>query len=80
MHAVGQVVNFFTDGTIPIENVVRAGNRLLPDDIVLLKAEEADCDFSALHSVKSKIYYYKLYENELPNPFLAGIIGILTNL
>lgn len=71
VHAIGQVVNFFTDGTIPIENVVRAGNRLLPDDIVLLKAEEADRDFSALHSVKSKIYYYKLYESELPNPFLA---------
>lgn len=71
VHAVGQVVNFFTDGIIPIENVVRAGNRLLPDDIVLLKAEEADRDFSALHSVKSKIYHYKLYESELPNPFLT---------
>ncbi len=59
VHAIGQVVNFFTDGTIPIQNVVRAGNRLLPDDIVLLKAEEADRDFSALHSVKSKIYIYK---------------------
>ena len=71
VHACNQVVNFFTDGTIPIENVVRAGNRLLPEDIVLLKAEEADRDFSALHSVKSKIYIYKVYENELADPFRA---------
>ena len=71
VHAIGQVVNFFTDGTIPIQNVVRAGNRLLPDDIVLLKAEEADRDFSALHSVKSKIYIYKVFENELADPFMS---------
>ena len=47
---------------------MRAGNRLLPDDIVLLKAEEADRDFSALHSVKSKIYIYKVFENEIGRP------------
>lgn len=66
---------FFTDGTIPIENVVRAGNRLLPEDIVLLKAEEADRDFSALHSVKSKVYIYKVYEDDLPNPFRTRFFG-----
>ena len=71
VHAMGQVVNFFTDGVIPIENVVRAGNRLLPDDIVLLEAKEADRDFSALHSVESKIYIYKVYESEIADPFLS---------
>lgn len=71
VHALGQVVNFFTDGTIPVQNVVRAGNRLLPDDIVLLQAEEAGRDFSALHSVKSKIYEYKVYQSAFANPFLA---------
>lgn len=71
VHAMGQVVNFFTDGVIPIQNVVRAGNRLLPDDIVLLEAKEADRDFSALHSVESKIYIYKVYESEIADPFLS---------
>ena len=52
-------MNFFTDGTIPIQNVVRAGNRLLPDDIVLLKAEEADRDFSALHSVNLRFIFIR---------------------
>ncbi|MBQ5413522.1 MAG: tRNA pseudouridine synthase A, partial [Schwartzia sp.] len=50
VHAHGQVVNFFTDGTIPIDRVCRALNSILPDDIVVTEAAEADRDFSALHS------------------------------
>ena len=34
VHAVGQVVNFFTDGRIPTERIVRAMNSVLPPDIV----------------------------------------------
>lgn len=71
VHACCQVVNFFTDGTIPVDKVVYAGNRLLPEDIVLLDAKEADRDFSALHSVKSKIYIYKVNQCALPDPFTA---------
>ncbi len=71
VHAYEQVVNFFTDGTIPLKNIAYAANRLLPDDIVIMKAEETDKDFSALHCVKSKIYIYKVYESTLPSPFLS---------
>lgn len=71
VHAVGQVVNFFTDGTIPIDKIVYAGNRLLPEDIVITKAEEVDKDFSALHCVQSKIYVYKVYQSPIADPFLA---------
>lgn len=69
VHAYGQVVNFFTDGTIPTERIARAVNGLLPKDIVVLKAEEATADFSARHSAKSKTYLYKIQQGELPNPF-----------
>lgn len=71
VHACGQVVNFFTDGTIPLKNIAYAANRLLPDDIVIIKAEEADRNFSALHCVQSKIYIYKVHQSALPNPFLS---------
>ena len=71
VHARGQVVNFFTDGTIPIERVAYAANRLLPEDIVITKAEEAAKDFSALHCVRSKIYQYKVYQSPVANPFMA---------
>ena len=72
VHAYGQVVNFFTDGTIPLENVPRAANSLLPEDIAVLEAEEADRDFSARHSAKSKTYIYKILNSALPDPFLRN--------
>ena len=60
VHAMGQVVNFFTDGTIPLDRLPRAVNSILPPDIVVLDAAEADRDFSARHSAKSKIYIYRI--------------------
>lgn len=70
VHAIGQVVNFFTNGTIPVDRIVRAVNSLLPDDIVVLSAEEAGIDFSARHSAKSKVYIYKIQQGEVQDPFL----------
>ena len=70
VHAYGQVVNFFTNGTIPIERVARAVNSLLPPDIVVKKAYEADFNFSARHSAKSKTYIYRIQQGKVPNPFM----------
>ncbi|MBB5337088.1 tRNA pseudouridine(38-40) synthase TruA [Pectinatus brassicae] len=70
VHAKGQVVNFFTDGIIPVDSIPRAANRLLPNDIVVTAAREVDRDFSALHSAKDKIYIYKVHNNKIPNPLL----------
>ena len=69
VHASGQVVNFFTNGTIPVERVPRAVNSLLPPDIVVRRAFEADRDFSALHSAKEKTYRYRILTGETPDPF-----------
>lgn len=72
VHAYGQVVNFFTEGTIPINRVVRAINSHLPTDIVVLAAEEAPQDFSARHSAKDKIYIYKIQQGEVLDPFMRN--------
>ena len=69
VHAEGQVVNFFTDGTIPIERIPRAVNSLLPPDIVVCRAFEADRDFSSLHSAEEKTYRYSILTGETPSPF-----------
>ncbi len=74
VHAKGQVVNFFTDGKIPFLNLPRAVNRFLPHDIVATSACEVERDFSALHSAKSKLYIYKVYENKIPDPFLRRFV------
>lgn len=69
VHAMGQVVNFFTDGSIPAERLPRAVNSILPPDITVLEAAEADRDFSARHSAKSKIYIYRILQGYIPDPF-----------
>ena len=71
VHAYGQVVNFFTDGRIPTDRIVRAVNSLLPPDIVVRAAGEADRDFSARHSAKSKTYIYRIQRGEVPDPMTA---------
>ena len=62
-------MNFFTDGRIPVERIPLAVNSLLPDDIVVLEAADADFDFSARHSAKSKTYIYRIQRGSFPNPF-----------
>ena len=72
VHAIGQVVNFFTDGRIEVEKIPYAASGILPPDIVVKAAWEADKDFSALHSAKSKIYIYKIQRGKILNPFLKN--------
>ncbi|MGN0941969.1 MAG: tRNA pseudouridine(38-40) synthase TruA [Selenomonadaceae bacterium] len=69
VHAMGQVVNFFTDGTIPVERIPKAANNILPDDIAIVEAHEVDMDFSALHSAKRKTYEYRILQEPVRNPF-----------
>ena len=71
VHAYGQVVNFFTNGSIPIDKVPMAANSLLPDDIVVKEAWEADFDFSARHSAKAKTYIYRIQQGTTPDPLTA---------
>lgn len=69
VHALGQVVNFFTDGRIETEKIPYAASGILPPDIVVRAAREVDKNFSALHSAKSKIYVYKIQRGKILNPF-----------
>ncbi len=71
VHALGQVVNFFTDGRIDVEKIPLAASSVLPSDIVVKKAWEVDKNFSALHSAKSKAYVYKIQRGATLNPFTA---------
>lgn len=70
VHAFGQVVNFFTDGRIPLEKIPIAAACVLPADIVVREAREVEKNFSALHSAKSKIYLYRILRGEFSNPFV----------
>ncbi|MDF2875649.1 MAG: truA [Sporomusa sp.] len=69
VHAYGQVVNFFTTGTIPVERIAMATKGLLPADIVIVGASEEPAAFHARRSAQSKIYRYRILNTRPPNPF-----------
>jgi tRNA pseudouridine38-40 synthase len=65
VHAAGQVVNFHTEGAIPVEKMCVAMNSLLPASIVALEAEEVEPDFHARYSAKSRLYRYDILNREV---------------
>lgn len=70
VHARGQVVNFYTLSRLKPEEILRGLNSLLPGDIVVLRAEEADESFHARFSAISKIYEYHILNRQVPSALL----------
>jgi len=62
VHAIGQVANFITDSNVPVEKIPFILNHLLPDDILIKKAEEVGRDFHARFSAIGKLYHYYVFE------------------
>lgn len=60
VHARVQVSNFIIDSslTIPLENLKRAANKLLPNDIDIFDIEEVDLSFNARYMPKTRAYEY----------------------
>ncbi|MCL5045925.1 MAG: tRNA pseudouridine(38-40) synthase TruA [Actinobacteria bacterium] len=69
VHALGQVVNFRTEGTIPTDRIPFALNAVLPPDIIVKEAAEVPPDFHARFSARSKVYRYTIYNDVFPTPF-----------
>src|SRR5262245_58479992 len=70
VHAVGQVVNFYTASSLPAEVVLRAVNAHLPPDIAVREAVEAAQSFDANRDAKRKLYRYVIHDGLSPDPFL----------
>ena len=60
VHARMQVSNFIIDSTltIPLENLQRAVNKLLPSDISIFDIDEEDMSFNARYMPKARAYEY----------------------
>lgn len=69
VHARCQVVSFSTEGRIPRENLFRALNRALPQDIRVLDLQEVDVSFHARKSACWKRYEYRVQFCPVPDPF-----------
>lgn len=69
VHALGQVINFFIDTSLPIDKMPVVLNRYLPQDIRVLSAREVDEDFNARKSAKRKTYIYRMDTSEIQGVF-----------
>jgi len=70
VHAQAQVANFNTNSSIALNKLQRALNGLLPEDIVITKAEEAPLGFHSRFAAKSKLYRYTILNQKNPSAFL----------
>jgi tRNA pseudouridine38-40 synthase len=70
VHAVGQVVNFYTNATYPADVLLRAVNAHLPADVVVRDAADVPESFDANRDAKRKLYRYVIHDGAVPDPFL----------
>ena len=69
VHATGQVASVRVAGGPPPARAAKALNAALPDDIVVVAAEEAPSDFSARYSATLRAYRYRLLRRGVRSPF-----------
>src|SRR5438132_10736858 len=65
VHALAQVASFTTESPIPVENLVKALNDMLPPSIRVLEANEARAGFPARHWARAKPVGYCLDRDSL---------------
>jgi tRNA pseudouridine38-40 synthase len=70
VHALGQVVNFFSDTRLEPEVLVRAINAHLPADVSAYSAEDMPQAFDANHDARRKLYRYVIHDGPVRSPFL----------
>ena len=69
VHALAQVAAFSIANPIPLANLRRAVNRLLPPAIRVLAAEEVHSAFHPRFDAQSKTYEYRILRVEVCSPF-----------
>jgi tRNA pseudouridine38-40 synthase len=69
VHALAQVAAFALSNPIPVANLLKAMNRLLPRDIRVLAAEETPADFHPRYAAVAKTYEYRVLRAEICLPF-----------
>jgi len=68
VHACGQVAHIIAPWNHPTENLKRALNTILPEDICVKDVSEVDEDFHARHSAISKTYRYEILNQRFRSP------------
>ena len=74
VHALAQVATVTTNSPIPVDNLIRALNDILPRSIRILAVEEMPPDFHARRSAVAKTYRYHIYRGAICSPFQARYV------
>jgi len=69
VHALAQVAAFTIHNPIPLPNLRRAINRLLPPAIRVDRAEEVSAEFHPRFDARAKTYRYNILRRETCSPF-----------
>lgn len=69
VHALQQIVSFTAQGARNDDQILRALNAMLPDQIVCLRAQQMEEGFHARTVSKEKMYRYRILYSKLPCPF-----------
>ena len=70
VHALGQVVNFFTETKLDDAALVKAINAKLPEDLAVLDCCEVHQSFCANRDAIGKRYRYVINDSHVPDIFL----------
>lgn len=74
VHALAQVAAFSIENPIPIANLRKAMNRLLPRDIRVTDVAEAAADLHPRFDARAKTYEYRILRAEVCPPFLRRYV------
>jgi tRNA pseudouridine38-40 synthase len=69
VHAIAQVAAFNLANPIPLTNLQKAINRLLPPAVRVLSTEEVPAGFHPRFDAKAKTYEYRIQRAEVCSPF-----------
>ncbi len=69
VHATGQVASVRVVGGPPAKRATDALNAALPEDVAVLLAQEAEDDFDARFSARSRAYRYRILRRRVRSPF-----------
>jgi tRNA pseudouridine38-40 synthase len=69
VHALAQIAAVSIENPIPLRNLKKAVNRLLPATIRVLDCEEAAPEFHPRYDAVSKTYEYRIWRGEVLPPF-----------
>jgi tRNA pseudouridine38-40 synthase len=69
VHALGQVVAVVTENRLPITDLHRGLNAVLPEDVAVVALDEAREGFHATYDALGKTYRYQIHNGRVPAIF-----------